>query len=304
MLSPVLTIFLIAGICMLTALVMRKRLGTTSFAVLFLLFLLPTTINETKITFFLLPLCLIMTAMLAAPRGKRFKMLGTSLTLVLVAGAIFIPIFDYLGRQNVGTNDTNSIFDMFTKKDYLEKYLNRETQVGSTEEVGRVDAFTVPLSYITKDPVSAAFGVGLGNASLSSLGNQFSGQYAATLSRYATGGNSAGAMLLELGLLGFALVYLLHWLAARDSLALARAASETDLLATLAIAWPAVVLMFSLTFFYTAPVFSTALSYLFWYFSGLFAARRLQLAADARRTVQKRDYPVGWRAATSNRRPN
>lgn len=276
--SAALTIFLVAAICYILAMFQARRLSKVKFSLLFVLFFIPTTINETKITVFILPLSVMITILVATERGKRLRMLGLGALILIIAGVIFVPVYDYLGRQNVATDkEISSISDMFTQKDYFDKYLNQDTKVGDKKkEIGRVDAFTVPLSVIMRDPVQFAFGLGLGNASVSSLGSQFSGEYSATLGRYATAAPSAGAILLEIGALGFLCVVGLHWMILSDSFNVAR--SIDDPLSALAAAWPSVITLSVICMFYCSTIVFDALSYFFWYFSGLIAARRMQLA--------------------------
>lgn len=293
MLSSSLTVYMIMGIAFLIALFLRDRLTKQQFGMLFLLYVVPTTLNETKITVFFMPLAIITTAIIASPRGQKMRILTASLAMVVVAGAIFVPIYNYLGTQAVRTKEEeSSIYEMFTKKDYFQKYLNQNTAVGDRKEVGRVDAFTVPLDYVSRDPVSLAFGLGLGNASNSNIGPQFSGKFAPLLSRYASGGSSAGSMVLEVGVLGGLCALLLHWLIFRDCMIVARQRGPT-LVDILAPAWPASVILTTIGLFYVAPIASENMSYLFWYFSGVFVARRMQLALESSATARARQSAAG-----------
>jgi hypothetical protein len=287
MLSSSMTLYLIVGIGFLIALYLRKSISPKTFAILFALFVLPTALNETKVTIFFMPVGIMMTALIATPRGQRMRIFLLGTALVVVAGAIFVPIFNYLGTKAVRTKEEESkITDMFTKKDFFEKYLNQNSQLGDRKEVGRVDGITVPVAVIARDPISLVLGLGLGNASSSNLGPQFSGKHAPLLARYASGGPSAGAMILEVGLLGVACALLLHWMILRDALIATRTGS--DLVSQLAGAWPAAVALMTVSLFYVAPISSENQSYLFWYFSGVFVARRAQLAVESTATARSR----------------
>jgi hypothetical protein len=279
--SGTLTIFLLSGICIVLAMFVRGRLDKTKAIILALLFMIPTTINETKITIFLLPMAVLITMLMGAPPGKRLRVVGLSTLFIAVAGAIFIPIYDYMGAQNVTTKEAYSIADMFTKKGWFEQYLATDADVGSNKkDVGRVDALTVPLGYITRDPVSAAFGLGIGNASLSSLGTQFSGDYGGLLWMYSSA-TTGGALFLELGILGAVCLLMLLWMITSDSLKLARISE--GLVGVIAVAWPAVVAIVFITMFYAPTYYFESVSYLFWYFSGMIAAHRTELQLAAQR---------------------
>jgi hypothetical protein len=300
--SGTLSIFLISGISLLVALVLRERTSKIAFAALALWFLAPTTINETKITFFFLPMCLITPVLIATPSGKRVRMFGFAVVMLLAFGSVFVPVYDYMGQQNLEAGSQMSIGKMFTEKDYFKKYLDQSTQVGDTKkEVGRVDSLLIPLAVVSGDPVTFAFGFGLGNASISSMGTQFSGAQSALYGRYATGGTGMATILLELGLLGAICVLRLHWIIARDAMKVAR--SGNSLICAIAVAWPAIVLLLTVCLFYMSTIIFEGLSYPFWYFSGMIASERLRMArsrseapVSARtpfRAVQGLSSPVG-----------
>src|SRR5262249_24582232 len=65
--SSILSIFLIAVICVAAALALRGRLSKVAFVCIFLLLVIPTTINETKSTLFLLPFGLLTTLLAGSP---------------------------------------------------------------------------------------------------------------------------------------------------------------------------------------------------------------------------------------------
>ena len=80
-------------------------------------------------------------------------------------------------------------------------------------------------------------------------------------------------------MLGLALVLLTYYLIYRD--ALVTAASDDDVIGTLALAWAGVTVVITLATFYKSIMFSETISYLFWYFSGVVAAHRVRLARPA-----------------------
>ena len=83
-------------------------------------------------------------------------------------------------------------------------------------------------------------------------------------------------------MLGTALVFLLYWLVFRDAIAVAR--SDSGLVGSMAVGWIGVVVVITLATFYSAIHLFASLSYMFWYFSGIIAARRMQLAVEVSRT--------------------
>ncbi len=87
--SGMLTLFLVGAACVLTGFYLRKKIALWPFLLTLLLILLPTTINETKITLFLVPVALLATVYAASERGVRVRnaMLG------ILISAAFLAIF-------------------------------------------------------------------------------------------------------------------------------------------------------------------------------------------------------------------
>jgi hypothetical protein len=83
-------------------------------------------------------------------------------------------------------------------------------------------------------------------------------------------------LILELGVLGLALVLLTCYLIYRDARVVA--ASDDGLMGALAAGWAGVAAVVVVATFYKTTIASDALSYLFWYFSGLVSAHRVRLA--------------------------
>jgi hypothetical protein len=277
MISSILSIFLICAISVLTAFYRRKRLSTRAFVVLFLLLIFPTTINETKGTLFLLPIALIVTLLVVASRGTRLKNVLLAVGLLSVFSAIFIPIYDYLVQ---GQRYPTTIEGFFTQEGRLEGYLYKEAEIGAKSEwqAGRVDAIVVPLSVLARDPAHLVFGLGIGNASDSALGVQFVGRYYKVFEPFLLSGFAR--LVLELGVLGVALVMLLYWLIFTDSRIVA--AYDNNQKGALAAGWTGVTAVFAVSTFYKDLITFEALSCLFWFYAGLIAAERMRIANRAR----------------------
>jgi hypothetical protein len=81
----------------------------------------------------------------------------------------------------------------------------------------------------------------------------------------------------------------LYWLIFRDSVVVAR--SDDSLTGWIAVGWAGVTVLMVVATPYKAMHIYESLSYLFWYFSGLVAARRMRLA-HAARSEQPLESPV------------
>jgi hypothetical protein len=140
--------------------------------------------------------------------------------------------------------------------------------------VGRADAISTPIEYVSRDPVLFTFGLGIGNASHSSLGENFQGTYYELFKSFLI--TSFSTFVLEIGVVGTALIFVLYWLIFRDVLAIARL--DERLLGAMAPGWAGCVAVMAVGTIYTTTHIFDSASYFFWYFSGIFAARRMQRA--------------------------
>jgi hypothetical protein len=287
--SGILSIFLICCTLLATGLMMKNQLRRAYFVVLFFLLLFPTMINETKATVVMLPAGLLTTFVAGSPAGKRLKVFAAGAALLLAFGAILVPVYDAMEVYNPYRTNKH-LLDFFTDQAEIEKYMvSKKVGVGTVAPLRRGDALKVPVEYLAHDPIRLAFGLGLGNASKSNLGEAFTGNYYGLFQSFVI--LSFTVFILELGLLGTALVFLLYWLIFRDSIAVAR--SDPGLVGAIAVGWIGAVVVITMATFYTAIHVFASLSYLFWYFSGIIAARRMQLAVEVSRNA---DYPLAQRS--------
>jgi hypothetical protein len=276
MISSVMSIFLIAVICVAAGLTLRQRLGKGVFLVLFALLVIPTTINETKSTVLLLPIGLLTTLFLGAPAGKRLRVGGLAVALFALFGALYVPVYDYYASLNNPYPYT--VEDFFSDRNTVQQYVDQETDLGSRREAGRWDALVVPLQTFASDPVRLMFGVGLGNGSPSSLGPSFTGQYYSLFGRY-TSETSAAAYIIEMGVLGLSLALTLFLLIMRDAFVVA--GRDQTLIGAVAVGWVGVTLVMMPATFYKSIHLIESLTYLYAYISGLIAAQRVRLALAA-----------------------
>src|SRR5690606_11277154 len=138
-------------------------------------------------------------------------------------------------------------------------------------------ALVVTTRDTLSDPVRAFLGIGMGNASESALGDQFSGRYWRIYAPFMITGYTR--IVLELGFLGLGLLALFYALVLKDARIVAeRARGATGALAA---AWPAVTVIAFLTLFYTTIEVFASLSYLFFFYAGYVAAERMRLAEAA-----------------------
>jgi hypothetical protein len=278
--SGCMTLILICVICVLGTAMLQGRIKKVTFCWMLILLLIPVSIDETKVTIFVFPPALLGTFLVASAAGKRVRVLIMGLAFMTVAGLIFVPLYNYFNELNVAKDEQFTVADIL-QKDFLSKYLSNGASVGngSVGHVGRVEAVAVPLHEFARDPIKLTFGVGMGNASDSTLGPRYKGHYLDTLGPFVIG-FSSGSFLIEAGLLGFALILMIHWMIFRDALVVSR--QDKGLVGMIAFGWVGTTIVIFAGIFYDGIHGNTAMSYLYWFFSGVIVARRASLLKSRR----------------------
>ena len=274
-----LTLFLVSAACVLTAFYLRGRISFWRYLMLVVVFLLPTTLNQSKATLLIAPLALMVTWYVGSAAGTRLR--NTVLASLVVAAfiAIFVPIYDYYQKPKWGYG----ILDFYTMEGRLETYLIKGTEVGIQGEAGRIGGMIIAANYISRDPVTLMFGLGIANSTDSALGEQFSGAYQHLFLHLRL--NSFSNFLLDFGLLGVTLILILHLLILRDSWAVARL--DSGLAGVLALGWIGVNLTQVFGLVYHTASGASAIEFPFWLLSGVLAAHRMRLAWAKRETASK-----------------
>lgn len=279
LISSIMSIFLICCMGVTAALVARRKMAVKQFVLLTALMFLPTTINETKGTLVLLPIALSFALLAAAKPGRRLRAALMATGLVATLGAVFFPVYDYYQLQR---RYSVPLSEFLTDPERLERYLWSDQDVGATRTAGRVDSIVVPLTRLAEDPVQLAFGYGIGNVSESALGHAFVGEYFEIFAPFLT--TAFSRVLLETGVLGAGLVFLLLWLIYKDAWVVAR--RRDDVIGAFAAGWVGVTVVMGVCMFYKDVIAHASLSFLFWYFSGLIAAARMRATVGTERVTQ------------------
>lgn len=273
--SGSLSIFLICVAAVLFAFLIRGRLHWRWAVLLLPLILAPTMFNETKATLFLVPVALLAVVVVGAARNRLRRFFVATLSAVLF-GVVFVPIYDSFMVPRYGYG----IVEFFMMEGRVENYLTRGVDVGSYEVPGKVDAITVPIRVLSRDPSLLAFGLGIGNVSESALGNRFTGEHFQRYGHFVQSGVSL--LLWETGLLGTGLLFALLVMLFVDAYHVSR---RDDFMGAFGLGMMGVVAVITLGLPYSAMMESSALSFLFWYSAGLVAAER------ERGTVKAREIP-------------
>lgn len=283
--SPILSIFQILSIAVLSAFYFKKKLKLSSFLILSLIIFIPATLNETKATFILFPLAILSTIFFGGGQIfnlKKFLMISIG-TLTIIF--LFIPVYNYMANFNREHKaNKNSIIDFFLKGEVY-NYLYKGTPDNYTEtldnkggeKVGRIDALLFPFKKLSKEPLQLIVGLGIGNVN-SSFIKGFQGEYT-EFEEYGAGKIAAASLIWETGLIGIGLYCVFFWIIFTDSLALK---SMEGTFGALALGWIAVIFVLGLSFFYANIFHQKVCGFLFWYFSGVIASKRVCMQAETK----------------------
>jgi hypothetical protein len=293
MISGILSVFLISVLCVMAALTIRGFVDKKIFFFSFLLLVIPMSINETKATFLLLPIGLLLTFLVASPRGRRLIVLGQALIVLTVAGAVLVPTYNHFNKRDDG-GKSFTVEEFFTQDKMLDEYLTKGAGVGSGKEAGRLDALRAPFVGLQDEPLKLFFGLGMGNASKSSLGSQFEGRYRSVYWNFMQASSVSG-FLVELGLFGTALILMLHIAVLRDCIFVGR--HDEGLRSAISAGMVGVLVVVTLGLFYTMTHTYESVSYMFWLFAGIVAARRRQLVSQRVRARQRTRLPLATAGA-------
>lgn len=253
-----LTIYLLAAISVFTAFYLKQRLTKLRYFTFLVAMFLPTTLNETKVTIFFLPLALIVPVLFVGGGYDKIKKFSGVLLLAAALLAMFVPIYDHLmaPRYAQRVNPAEGIADSFSREGRLEQYLERS---------GRLGALGAPFALWSDDPTKFMLGLGIGNTQQSGLGEQFDGEY---LTEYSVS-TTLSRWWLEIGLLGLIPIVLIFLMVLRDSLNLRRGECLT---ATFALGWIGVLVVLGASLVYSGSVLAPHIAYLLWFYSGYMAA--------------------------------
>jgi hypothetical protein len=281
--SGILSIFLICVVLVLSGFLVRNRISRLTYAAVGFVLLIPTVINETKGTLVMLPVTLIFMLIMSAPAGKRLRYTGIATLGLAGFIAFFIPVYNMMEVHNPYKNERD-ITNYFTDQKQLNRYMSSNAVgVGTTKDVRRNEAISVPFQYLTSDPARLAFGLGIGAASPSNFSKNFEGPYFRLFKNFEI--TSITFYELEFGMLGLLLIAVLFWMVLSDTLAVSR--RDTGLVGALAAGWTGVIAMTALGLAYTIFHEFAAVTFLGWYFTGVICARRVSLSLAGPEAIRK-----------------
>jgi hypothetical protein len=232
---------------------------------------LPTTINETKITIFLLPAAFFLPAILNQERmgAARVKRLLVMSILTIIFISVFVMSYYYMTTFKPQFKEKRPPISKFFKdRKTLESYLYRGVDEGSYGELHRLDRIVLTYKYLAENIKSFSFGFGIGSATRSHFGTLRNMHIKAR--RYGADSTTLTYLFWEFGLLGVIVYTCFFVFIFKDALVLKK---HDDIFGTFALGWCPTAIIIGICLIYLNLVVVNVLNLCFWYFSGLIAAK-------------------------------
>jgi hypothetical protein len=261
--SGTLSIWLACVIAVVVSFYLTKMMRVRTLVVLLALLIAPMTINETKISFFLIPLALIVPAVLSNREGSRWA------RLVMTAGATFL-LFVILVTVYNTLSPNRDILEWFATDDAQEYvYLGKETG-GKRRDVKRLDSIRIAYKKLQYENATI-FGLGPGNIS-PAFDRSFEGEYFRRYDHFNPKKTQLSLSLWEMGTLGTVLIVSL-------TLACGLVAfkfmlrNHGDQYEALALGWIGVTAILCLCLFYNSVFVVDIFAIFYWFYSGVIVAK-------------------------------
>ncbi len=274
--SGSLSIIMVSSVAVLLALFLRKRISKRAFLITSFVLLLPTTINETKVTIFILPMALFLPLFFSneVHYWAKVKKAAPIVMLGVLFAAIYVPIYEI----TIKPMNSPGLYEFFFEGKYLENYFYKGAAGRIGEDIRRGDAIGLALKELSKEVDELAFGQGVGTVNLSYF-DEAGGLSTSFSKKSRLGGDmlTVTQLLWEVGMAGlFVYVVLLAFIFS-DAYQLSQ---SDDLFGAFAMGWATVVAIMSACLLYQNSMHHNTINYLFWYLSGLVAAKAYRRRAS------------------------
>jgi len=254
--SGILAIFMVIVMSFLIAFYLKELISLRVFIIAFAAAFIPITLNETKISFILLPVAFIVTAFFVRGKAKTIFRIFIMLVLLVMAFFVLKGIYDYFQEKRWGYG----IGTFVSTPGRLEEYNQR-----------RVDPLKYSFTYAaTKDIRYSVFGRGAGNASRG-FTRTLNGKYLQERLRFGYSNLSFSIFVWEIGLIGTFFFMLFPLFISFDAIQLSK---EQGFLGAFSLGLITFSLFFILSFFYTHSIDSNLLVYLFFLMGGYVVSRK------------------------------
>jgi len=273
--SSALTIVLCMAIAIVMILYVNRKISFALAAVLFVYFVAPTTINETKATIILMPIATLGPFLLVQDVTNKWKRLVPVVVLCAIGIVGFVAVYNVLieARWWGGAHQIGAFFT----EGHAENHLYRGVSGDNPPHVvGRLDSIILPVSILSENWMQLMFGLGPGNVSPSFLPGM-EGEYFEQYKEFGVTKTAVAKMIWELGIVGLAIYGFFFFYMWRDARFLSK--SKTDM-KWLGEWWSVCTLIITLGIFYKNILNFNEVAYLMFFFTGVVAAQRMQVHGE------------------------
>lgn len=270
--SGVLSIFLLIVLTFLITFLLRNRISLKFFLVSFFVIFLPTTINETKIIFLLLPFAFLIPIYLGNIKiSRNISRVGPLLYFFSIVFILFVVVYNSLSTHW-------DILDFFSRDGKVTQYTE------NTKLKPIADAF----SQVYHDEAKTIlFGYGAGNLSVS-FSESMQSELVEQFEALKIDGLSITKMICEIGFLGAILFFLFLFIIFKDTL---KSCRDISFFGTFSLCMSAYTVFLGISIFYLQLLNVNLLLYSFFFFSGYIVSNM----RNARIVYAKREYPQNIR---------
>ncbi len=274
----ILSMTMIFSIAILFGLYLNKKIGLKFFIMTSLCLFLPTTLNETKAALILFPISFLIPVIIfnAGTVAKKIKNIAKMSIIGVLLLFVFVCVYDTIFTSN----RAGGLLEYYTSGDKgsAVQTLYRGTKESELEDaghVGRVDTLFWAYKFLSDDPLTLLFGIGIGSTMMTRHGS-LRGEHDDKLD-YGARRLTLTSIFWEMGLAGCLICLTLLFLLFRDALLLK---DSDNIFGFFALGWCAVIVMVGFSLLYKNVMHSEVIAYLFPYFSGILAAkaRRIRLS--------------------------
>ena len=269
--GAIMSTFLIGGIAVLLAMLLRGRLSKLSFFALTTTLTIPMWINETKGTVVLFPIAIFAVAMFFSDPARRVRVFVLSLGVSIVFVVAFAVAYDYFFPKE---GSRNALVEFFSEDALNNVYKDQERpKIGA---VGRLDSVLYAYKELSDDFTKVAFGLGIGNVSDPETFEVIKGDYGDHYEQYGASTTTYASLLWQTGVLGILLTWLMLWLILNDA---RRVAQEPGWSGAMGLGWTGVVSMLPVAFLYKDFIYSNSVIVVAMFVTGLIASKSVLISA-------------------------
>ncbi len=297
-----LTMFLISCISIAVGFYFKQAISLPRLMFLALILFLPTALGETKAALVFVPVAIIAVVIFSGVWRQNKRKIAILVGGVLLLFSSYSLIYSQFQAEYNRLGRAEGFWEFFTttdpkkgmrsyiysgeaRKDHPIRLLdeksspvtgNRAPSI-NVEKVRRLDGLILSVEALSQDFSKLLLGVGMGNASVSFI-KEFSGEYA-YLAEWNVAVRALTVILWELGLLGLIIFLIFFSFIIYDSVQLSR---KNNVFGYFATGWIGVVAIFIASMPYTNFLIFNVLGFLFWYFSGVIASKKVEYSTISR----------------------